>query len=36
MHLSNISNKNFQDVEQEYPFLIDLNKLIQKTNKILN
>ena len=36
MHLSNISNKNFQDAEQEYPFLIDLNKLIQETNKILN
>ena len=35
MHLSNISNKNFEDAEEDYPFLIDLNKLIQKANKIL-
>tara|TARA_B100001057_G_C22657147_1_gene874419 strand:- start:40 stop:306 length:267 start_codon:yes stop_codon:yes gene_type:complete len=34
MHLSNISNKEF-DNEYQYPFLIDLNRLIEKTNTIL-
>tara|TARA_Y100000816_G_C26058116_1_gene555413 strand:+ start:534 stop:800 length:267 start_codon:yes stop_codon:yes gene_type:complete len=34
LHLSNISNKQFDNV-YEYPFLTDFNKLVEKANTIL-